>query len=84
MELETIGQVVGVLTGITGAIWGVYTKVYKPYKVKKDKKLSDAKAKKMLESQQYNNMVEMLSQLAVDVKLVKGKIFPNGGTSIFD
>jgi PAS domain-containing protein len=84
MELETIGQVVGVLTGITGAIWGFYTKVYKPYKEKKDKKIADAKAKKMLETQQYNNMVEMLSQLAVDVKLVKGKIFPNGGTSIFD
>lgn len=84
MELETIGQVIAVLSSIIGAIWGLYTKVYKPYKVKKDKKISDEKAKKMLESQQYDNMVDMLSQLAVDVKLVKRKIFPNGGTSIFD
>jgi PAS domain-containing protein len=83
-SIETIGKVLGVLATLGGSIWGIYSKIYKPYRTKKKEKLDTENNKKAMELQQYNNMVEMLSQLAVDVKLVKGKIFPNGGTSIFD
>lgn len=84
MELETVGKIVGLVTAVGSSIWGIYSKVYKPYKKRKLKKLEIEKEKKMLELEQYNNMVQMLSHLATDVKLVKGKIFPNGGSSIFD
>lgn len=84
MDIELVIKIVGSAAGSIAAIWGLIIKIVKPmyksYKLRKQKKLEQKK----MEAKQYSNLIEALGKLSYDVRQVKDKVFPNGGSSIFD
>ena len=82
MELDIKLKIIGSIVTIAGGLGlGRLVKyLWLQYKKKKNAKLE----KQQMEAIQYSTLIDALGKLSIDVKQVKDKVFPNGGTSIFD
>ena len=83
MDLDSKLKIIGSIVTIAGGLIGLGKLVkylWLQYNKKKQAKLE----KQKIEALQYSTLIDALGKLSIDVKQVKDKVFPNGGSSIFD